>query len=262
MMLKHYIPLLPAGAKMDLPGVKPGGIQVSCSIVPVSPTVLAFARHISEIHGVSAKPANDLDYTQCIVNPVLFSTDRPAPHRATAELPMPESLREVASNAKEKMPESPRSISQDVPHPVPLQVEAMSTNTRHEKLKKVVAPIDAEDGPQEASKPIVDDILRCHAAAAAYESFNLFNSKSARAEALVKALMTAKTTTGSLAFDISSVIDKVTKAMSEPEMTATLEYCGRVLVNLTGFRDLRSTESREGLAKKCHNCTARRKHWS
>jgi hypothetical protein len=266
MMLKHYIPLLPAGANMDLPGSKPGGIQVSCSIVALSPTVLAFARHISEINDVRAKPANERDYTQCIVNLVPLFTDWSALHRATAELPMPESLREVASNAKDKMLESLRSMSEDMLLTVRLQVEVMSTNTRDEKLKKVVEIIDAEDGLQEASKPIVDDILRCDVAAAAYESFKLFDSKSAQAEALVKALMTAKTTTGSLAVDISSVIDKVTKAMSEPEMTATLESCGRVLGNLTGlqsmFRDLRSGESREGLAKKCDKGIARRKHWS
>ncbi len=262
LMLKHYIPLLPAGAKMDLPG----GIQVSCSIVAVSPTLLAFARHISAIHGVRAMPANKQDYTQCIVNLVPLFTDWSALHRATAELPMPESLREVASNAKEKMLESLRSMSEDVLLSVRLQVEVMSTNTRDEKLKKVVALIDAEDGLQEASKPIVDDILRCDAAAAAYESFKLFDAKSAQADALVKALMAAKTTTGSLAVDISSVIDKVTKAMSEPEMTATLESCGRVLGNLTGlqsmFRDLRPGESREGLAKKCDKGISRRKHWS
>ena len=145
-------------------------------------------------------------------------------------------------------------------------MEFTSAKTRDKKLQKMIALLDAEDGLQEAGKHVVDDILRCDAAAESYTSLKLFGSKSVQAEALVKALMTARTTTGSLAVDISSVIDKVTKAMSEPAMAATMESCGRVLGNLRGlqsmFRDLRSGESREGLAKKCHKGMSRRKYLS
>ena len=145
-------------------------------------------------------------------------------------------------------------------------MEFTSVKTRDKKLQKMIALFDAEDGLQEASKHIADDILRCDAAGESFTSFKLFDSKSVQAEALVKALMTARTTTGSLAVDISSVIDKVTKAMGEPEMAATMGSCRRVLGNLTGLqsmlRDFRPGESREGLAKKCHKGISRRKYWS
>ena len=122
-LMKYYIPLLSVGANMDLLGMKPDGIQVRCSIVAVSPTVLASARHISEIRCVRAKPENERDYTQCIVNLVSLFTDWSVLHRATTELPVSESLKEVASNAKEKMLESLGIMSEDMLNSVRLQVE-------------------------------------------------------------------------------------------------------------------------------------------
>lgn len=162
---------------------------------------------------------------------------------------MPESLREVASNVQETMFASLNTMTEDMLKSVRSLVKAISAHTRDETMKKIVVLVENEDCLQEANRPIVDNILECRAAADTYASFKAFDSKSAQANGLVKALMAAKANTGSLTLEISNVIDKVNKALTDPEVNATLDACGRVLGNLTGlqsmFRDLKDGESRE-----------------